>query len=1148
MNIEKKYNRDDFLAFLKSFVPGFTRDVRSVGTSGLQSIKEVSYLGESAELELAIFELTHLSSSDARVALAMDGFRVMKGSATYRALVIYCSGKGEDWRLSLMTASPVVNEKGKVGQSFSNPRRFSFFLGPNAKINTPYQFLIKQGAVKDFTDLQKRFSLEVVNKDFYNKIQEAYYKLVGGKLGKGKKAVTYKTLIYLPSQPDHSQVCLDFVVRLIGRIIFCWFLREKKSPKGIALMPKELLSLRAIATHPDYYHKILEPIFFEVLNKPLKSRGELYSNEFFSLIPYLNGGLFSPHEDDYYKLHYGKQSIYHNTLIIPDEWFTDLFKTLETYNFTIDENTSFDEELSIDPEMLGRIFENLLAEINPETGESARNCTGSYYTPRSIVDYMVDESLLLYLKQQTQITEGKLGAIVSYDLGDDSKYPLNEDEKQKIIDALEKLKLLDPACGSGAFPIGALQKIVFILQQVDPDGQLWFKKQLEKASPEFRKDIQKRFSNQELDFLRKLGIVKECIFGVDIQPIAIEISRLRCFLTLIVDEHIDDQEDNRGIKPLPNLDFKFVAANSLISPPDENNQSKDSFIFNDFQNELELTVSEYFGADDADMKSRAVNKLHELIDKKVGEKRNAVLRDMGLLSDEKFEKAYRAGKKKNHGILLKEADMWSSYKNIFMNKKVDFFHPKYFFPSVRDGFDIVIANPPYVRQEKFTEIKEDLKKEYGEFFDGRADLYTFFIKLGFNLAKKNGIFAYITSNKFFVRGYGKNTRSLLTKGVSLKKVVNFGELPVFQASVDSAILIAKNTKPKDVEFLDFAQAKSDADIRNILQFFEANKGTIKLITLGEGEWSLQDSAKLAVLHKVKNQPTSFGQYYSDKIFAGLKSGLDSVYVITRSFRDKLVYTDKKYESVIKPWLRGKDVKKWEPNFHGLWVINLRSSSNFKWPWSGMSKVEAEKVFQLEFPLLYKHLILHKEKISKRSDQGNYWWELRPCAYDEKFNTRKIIYPDCAKEMRATYDDTGLYGTLAMYIVSYDPIIMGILNSKLFDWYARMTFATFGDPWNGGRIIFKTIYMSKVPIPDINNNTGTLIKERVDKIIAITKSIDYLENLAKKKEVKEYEKQIDQMVYKLYALTPEEIEIVENSYILKKDSGKSFSGENSRRFR
>jgi len=317
MNLEQKYNRDNFLAFLKSFVPKYEKDIRRVGTNVLRVTREAMYLGKSAELDLEIFELTHSSSTDARIALAMDGFKVMKHSAIYRALVIYQADKGDDWRLSLMTATPEVNQKGKVIQSFSNPRRFSFFLGPNAKVNTPYQFLIKQGAVKDFAELQKRFSLEVVNREFYKEISEKFTKLVGGTLGSGMNQKTYEAILRLPSVAAHSQVSLEFAVRLIGRIIFCWFLREKRSPTGKALMPKDLLSHDATGKHSDYYHQVLEPIFFEVLNKELKSRVEPYANEPFSLIPYLNGGLFSPHEDDYYKRDSGEQSIYHNTPCYP---------------------------------------------------------------------------------------------------------------------------------------------------------------------------------------------------------------------------------------------------------------------------------------------------------------------------------------------------------------------------------------------------------------------------------------------------------------------------------------------------------------------------------------------------------------------------------------------------------------------------------------------------------------------------------------------------------------------------------------------------------------------------------------------------------------------------------------------------------------
>ncbi|HYT40944.1 MAG TPA: hypothetical protein VEP90_01240, partial [Methylomirabilota bacterium] len=402
----------------------------------------------------------------------------MRSSAIFRALAIFHSPNSDDWRLSLMTATPERTEKGKVALSYSNPKRLSFFLGPNAKVNTPTKFILKRERVINFDDLKSRFSLEVVNKEFYKEISELFTQLVGGSVYKGKHKEDYVPLLKLPDILDKSQTSLEFAVRLIGRVIFCWFLREKKSNQSKSLMPHDLLSLEAVKNNPDYYHKVLEPIFFEVLNKPGKSRKDDFAKEPFSSIPYLNGGLFSPHDDDFFSYNESRQTTNHNMVVIPDEWIRRFFDVLETYNFTIDENTSFDEELSIDPEMLGRIFENLLAEINPETGESARKSTGSYYTPRVIVNYMVDESLLLYLKSQTQIDEEKLRAAISYDLHDDEENPLTTSERERIINALEKVKILDPACGSGAFPIGALQKIVFILQQTDPEGQLWFKKQI----------------------------------------------------------------------------------------------------------------------------------------------------------------------------------------------------------------------------------------------------------------------------------------------------------------------------------------------------------------------------------------------------------------------------------------------------------------------------------------------------------------------------------------------------------------------------------------------------------------------------------------------------------------------------------------------
>ncbi|MCX6782030.1 MAG: Eco57I restriction-modification methylase domain-containing protein [Candidatus Magasanikbacteria bacterium] len=1109
-----KYNEETFAEFIQGIIPSLSLDKkRAEVRTGFKSIQQIAEASEN-KLDLVVFVAQLDSSLHARVEITKNTYAVLKSHARSNALVAYISDDSSEWRLSLITTK-VARTKDGTKESISNPRRFSYVLGPNAKVATPSNML--RGTIDSIIDLENKFSLAVVSKEFFTQIATQYSKLVGGTRGEGRKAMVFERTLKLGDTND--AVNANFAIRLIGRLVFCWFLKQKKGHLGSPLIPSEILSVSAVKTIGDYYHSVCVPLFFEVLNKPQPSRPTIFSySELFDQVPFLNGGLFQDHTEDNHKFNRATgMSERRGVVIVPDIWFSELFQVFEEYNFTIDENTSIDTELSIDPEMLGRIFENLLAEVNPETGASARKSTGSFYTPREIVDFMVEESLIAHLKTKTNISEEKLRALSSYDLDDDTSHPIDQQEQKLLVEAIHNTTVLDPACGSGAFPIGVLQRLVHMLGVLDPECSIY----LSRIPPEMRRQLQKH----SLTYVRKLGVIRECIHGVDIQPVAIDISRLRCFLTLVVDQQVDDDAPNRGIEPLPNLDFKFVCANTLIKPP-----VHEGPLFGDeFADALGELIDEYFAPVDQLHKLETARKLQQLISEKTNKELESIIKSYSYLKDEKHKQALAQINEKLDSERIRINSLWKSYENIFQNKPVGFFDTRYFFPVVfrGGGFDIVIGNPPYVRQEEFSGIKPVLKEQYGDFFNGRADLYTYFIARGTTLLKERGILSFITSNKFFVRGYGENTRALLTKDISLKKVVNFGELPVFQASVDSAIVLAENTKPKEKDSLDFAQAKTGADIKNIHEFFETKKGTIKLTSLGSGVWSLQDPEKLTVLNKIKSQKNTLGAYYDGNIFAGLKTGLDGVYVITRSFRDKLINADKKYEVVIKPWLRGKDVKKWNPNFHDLWVINLRSSSNFTWPWSGMSNVVAETIFQSQYPILYDYLIQHKKKISKRSDQGDYWWELRSCAYDDKFNTRKIIYPDCAKEMRATYDETGLYGTLAMYIVSYDPIIMGILNSKLFDWYSRMTFATFGDPWNGGRIIFKTIYMSKVPVPDTKNNTGVLIKGGVDKILAITKSSDYLENSAKKAEVKKYEEQIDKLVYELYDLKPEEIEIVEN---------------------
>lgn len=780
LNLNEAFNRQEFIDWIEEFLPGFNINSQKVDIpNSFKGAISIETLGES-ELGVRVFIIeTDNDPSRRRTGWTTDSFSVLRNSGSSNALIAYFSKETSQWRLSLLTSSPTWGD-GKVILKLSNPKRQSYVLGPKAKVKTPYQYLILKGKIIDFSDIKSRFSLEVVNKDFYKEISKLFTQLVGGTILNKKTKTIVNPLLKLPSIQGQNQTSLEFAVRLIGRIIFCWFLREKRSAAGNSLMPKDLVSLESVNNTNDYYHRILEPIFFEVLNKPQKSRVEPFDGELFSQIPYLNGGLFSPQEDDFYKrFKTDLQSQFHNTLVVPNEWIKSLFEVLETYNFTIDENTSFDEELSIDPEMLGRIFENLLAEINPETGESARKSTGSYYTPRVIVDYMVDESLCLYLKEKTEIEEKKLKSLISYDLDDD--LPLTDEEKDKIIKYLGDVKILDPACGSGAFPIGALQKIVFILQQIDPDAKKMYELEIKQVPPEFKRFIQKEYENGSFDYLRKLRIIRDCIYGVDIQPIATEISRLRCFLTLVVEQRIDDTQENRGIQPLPNLDFKFVTANSLIGLP-KVDKSQTS-LFDDYEkiDELKNIRDEYFsatGLEREQLKTEFVMQQKRLIDQ--------LIREHGFMGVAKAD-------------LTQKLTDWEP----FTHKPTSWFDPEWMF-GIKDGFSIVMGNPPYisaVTMARSVSQKMEYKKLY-PLATGSYDLYILFLFKALEILNISGIYTWIIPNKFLIADYAKKCKDLLIKNAGLINSIDVSNFNIFkETGVYPIIIVGKKNSNEDYKEL-----------------------------------------------------------------------------------------------------------------------------------------------------------------------------------------------------------------------------------------------------------------------------------------------------------------------------------------------------------
>ncbi|MEI7463070.1 MAG: TaqI-like C-terminal specificity domain-containing protein, partial [Candidatus Taylorbacteria bacterium] len=859
MKFNEKYNRENFSEFLISFLPEDYREGEKDITQlkSCQIITSAKELGYCKSLDAYVLEMNHSKSTDPRITIATDAFKVLRNYDIQRALVIFKNNESDNYRFSYLTITFDINEKSKITKTYSNARRYSFYLGVDAKIKTPEQQLLKKGKIKDVDDLLSRFSVEVVNKQFYLEVAKHFDELVSG---------DGKNLMLPGVSHENINIRKSFAVRLIGRLMFCWFLKQKKSSSG-QLIPDGLLSSKIVSG--NYYHSTLEPLFFGALNTSKESRD--ISSDLFDQVPYLNGGLFSPQSDDYYELDRGTfASLYINTLKISDQWFKDFFELLETYNFTIDENTVFDQELSVDPEMLGRIFENLLAEINPETGSSERKRTGSFYTPRQIVEYMVDQSLLEYLKTKTKIDEKKLSALISYDLTDDLDYPLYESEKQEVINAIESLKILDPACGSGAYPIGALQKIVYILQQIDPDCKLWLERKLRGVPELYKQKIINEVKSNPFNYTRKLDVIKNSIFGVDIQPIAVDVSRLRCFLTLVVESEVDDSKSNRGIEPLPNLDFKFVCANTLIGLP--KNESGQVSAFEDHSGILELSkiMSEYFSCN--------------------SQRKNEIKLKFTNLQKEIFGKSVSAFGK-NTGELTLKLTTW----NPFSNTSNSWFDPKWMF-GLEEKFDVVIGNPPYVNLVRIPKEERDNYKKLFTVTKNKVDLYAFFIEKSQDLINENGILSYIIPQTWKATNSFFKLRQFIVSRFTIKQILNL-EIGIFIAIVRPLVILLKKGKEKNYKIKVYDSKFTQTSEVNIDEILSKKDLAI------DTESSRSDKI---LFNKIESLSKPLGEII--QFTRGIKTSDDKRFIGKNLINDE-------YKKIY----RGKNIKAYELNWQGEYV-------------------------------------------------------------------------------------------------------------------------------------------------------------------------------------------------------------------------------------
>ena len=687
---------------------------------------------------------------------------------------------------------------GNKEQKFTNWKRYTYFVDPS-KTNKTFKNRINGCNFSSLEDIQEAFSVEKLNKKFYEEIATAFYSLIGGKVNINKKEQSFDACLKLPSTPlENRKVYQEFAVRLIGRTIFCWFLKNKKSDSGIPLIPEEWLSSNMVASvnndQHNYYHAILEKLFFLVLNKKVEDRKSYVLPNKHELVPFLNGGLFEAQEDDFFaKDSKGIHQI-NFALNIPNDWFLKFFETLEQYNFTIDENSINDFEVSIDPEMLGTIFENLLAEIDPDTEKSARKSTGSFYTPREIVDYMVEQSLLQYIKTKTNIEDEEQLEIL---LKDDSENPFNNKQTVAILEALSEVKILDPACGSGAFPMGVLHKIIALLKKLDKGAVWWKAKQVEKAAKvldsKYLNDFKEKIENSNSDYARKLGVIQHSIYGVDIQPIAAEISKLRSFLSLIIDENIDDKADNRGIEPLPNLEFKFVTANTLIGLDEGKKEGMMAFDFGettDLQNQLQQLRNTYLQASPQEKEN-----LKQQFEK---------------LQTQIYKNELKAGGQN------KRAQQLADWKP-FSSKENGWFDPDWMFGV--EKFDVVIGNPPYVSAVTMSRNKQtkDYFKSNYPLATGAYDLYILFLLKAIELTNKSGIYSWIIPNKFLIADYAKKTKTYLIENHGLIKSINVSNFGVFKGTSVYPIILFGNKIDKN-NFNEFLLEKyTDLELRKFIE-------------------------------------------------------------------------------------------------------------------------------------------------------------------------------------------------------------------------------------------------------------------------------------------------------------------------------------------
>lgn len=1009
---------------------------------------------------------------------------------------------------------------------------------------------------------QEVFSVSLLNKRFYRELSNWYFWAL--------QQVEFPD----DAEPDREIRNATSVIRLITRLIFVWFLKEKRLIPD-ALFDKPLLDgylKYDDSTGSTYYKAILQNLFFATLNTEMqkdnpKSRKFVHRQygvqgfyrykrffhdpeqalDLFKDIPFLNGGLFENLDkevgtpDEIRIDCFSDRPAHESRLQVPDVLFfgdedevdlsavygdtkrsheavRGLINILNSYKFTIAENTPIEEEIALDPELLGRVFENLLASYNPETQTTARKQTGSFYTPREIVNYMVDESLLAYLSNALQASgnagqeplESRLRQLIAED---DVPHQFSPDEVHVLIQALDHAKILDPACGSGAFPMGILHKMVRLLGKLDPQNAEWKERQIAKVRQmitdaeriddtrireQILGDLEKNvesiedaFQNNELDYGRKLYLIENCIYGVDIQPIAVQIAKLRFFISLIVEQKVNTNRPNLGIRPLPNLETKFVAANTLIGIDKPQQMVLRNPEIDKKEHELKQVRQRHFEARTPKTKEK-----YRKEDERLRNELAELLKNDGFPSE-----------------TTEQLAQWNPYDQ---NASAGFFDPEWMF-GMQDGFDIVLGNPPYVRHENLKKDKKYFQSRYLT-YQGTADLYVYFYENGLQLLRNGGILTYITSNKFMRTNYGTALRQLLGQEITLKTIIDFGDLPVFEATAYPAVLLIEKQKPNVTHSIKALVADSIEVVKHLPERMQQAAWPQLQSSLQLERWNLVKPEIMNLLQKLQKSGITVEDYTDGHIYRGLVTGLNAAFIIDEETRNRLIAEDSKSEEIIKPWILGRDVKKWNVDWQKTYLLYI--------PWDFAIN---------DYPAVLKHLKQYEEKLKNRPEVKNGrfpWFALSRYGSEfvEEFEKPKIIYPNICKQPEFAFDTTNSYANQKCFIISIsDKYLLGILNSSVTFFLFRQILPKLrGDFFEPSRVFFKDF-----PIIEASAEQRVRIASLVEQILGIKR-----EN--SKADTTNLERQINLIVYKLYDLTYEEIKIVEPDLAISETEYNNFT--------